>query len=74
MIHRWNEVRSRRWSAQAAVTICVGLFLALAGSLAQAQTSPEPTMAGPIRFSESPAGLLVGDYVGVVLPHRDPEN
>jgi hypothetical protein len=64
MIRRRNNTRSRRRGMQVAIVIAVAMVLALAGSLAQAQTSPEPTMAGPVRLSESPMGLLVGDYVG----------
>ena len=66
MIQRRNEPKSYRRSTQLAVAICmsISMFLALAGSVTQAKTSPEPTMAGPVRLSESPAGLLIGDYVG----------
>ena len=64
MIHHRKEAKSRRWSKQAAVAVGVSMFFALAGPVAQAQTSPEPTMIGPVRLVESPAGLLVGDYVG----------
>ena len=64
MIRRRNITRSPRRAVQGAIVIGVAMFLALAGSLAQAQASPEPTMAGPVRLSESPMGILVGDYVG----------
>jgi DNA-binding beta-propeller fold protein YncE len=58
---------------QAAVVIGMSMFLALAGSLTQAQTSPEPTMVGPIRLTESPMGLVVGDYVGFSVVILNPE-
>ena len=73
MIHHRKEAKSGRWSKQAAVAVGVSMFLALAGSLTQAQTSPEPTMAGPVRLSESPMGLLVGDYVGYSVIILDPK-
>jgi DNA-binding beta-propeller fold protein YncE len=73
MIHHRKEAKSRRWSKQATVAVGVGLFLALVGSLTQAQTSPEPTLVGPVRLSESPMGLLVGDYVGFSVVILNPE-
>lgn len=48
------------------------LAMVLVEPVASAQTVPEPTMSSPIRITESPQGLMVGDYVGYSVVFLDP--
>jgi DNA-binding beta-propeller fold protein YncE len=50
--------------------VCAALALQ---SVAVAQTSSGATMSGPMRITDSPLGLFVGDYVGQKLVVVDPE-
>lgn len=58
--------------AQIAGFCIVALAMALVGPVATAQTAPEPIMSSPIRITESPLGLMVGDYVGYSVVFLDP--
>lgn len=69
--HKNAQVRNSHASRliRAAAAAAVLMF---AGPVAEAQTSTDATMGSPIRITESPLGLMVGDYVGYSVVFLDP--
>lgn len=72
MYKRRNEQVGNRQATRAASAVVVLAMMVLAVPGALAQTATESTMSGPVRITESPLGLMVGDYVGYGLVFINP--
>ena len=55
---------------RAVAALVAGIMLTFSGAMAQ--TTTDATMSGPIRITESPMGLMVGDYTGYGVVFLDP--
>lgn len=73
MYKRRNEQARNRLATRAASTVVALTMMILTAPSAFAQTSTESTMSGPVRITESPLGLMVGDYVGYGVVFLNPD-